>query len=181
MTEQFLPIGVQNFEKMRTNNFIYVDKTRYFYDMVRPGQGYYFLSRPRRFGKSLTISTLRCLFQGRKELFDNLWIAKNTQWEWEKHPVVLIDFNQISHDTPESLKAGLESSLRGIGQLNQIQLNESLLKAFSKRSNEATKDPKKLSYLFKLAANFLSFIGITRNVSKTILTFSSSSLTFSSY
>jgi len=122
-----LPIGNSSFEIIQQDKQLYVDKTKYIFKMVDEGM-YYFMSRPRRFGKSLTISTLRCLFQGKKELFDNLWIAKNTQWEWKKHPVILIDFNQISHDTPESLKAGLESSLRGIGQLNQIQLNESLLK-----------------------------------------------------
>jgi len=64
---------------------------------------YYFMSRPRRFGKSLTVSTLRCLFQGKKDLFEGLWIAENTDCEWKEHPVILIDFNEISNDTPENL------------------------------------------------------------------------------
>ncbi len=122
-----LPIGDSSFESIRQGNRLYVDKTRYIFQMTDQGK-YYFLSRPRRFGKSLTVSTLRCLFQGRKELFEGLWIAENTDREWNPHPVILIDFNGISHDTPENLKKGLESSLRTIGALYDIQLKESLLK-----------------------------------------------------
>ena len=75
-----LPIGNASFEIIQQDKQLYVDKTKYIFKMIDEGM-YYFLSRPRRFGKFLTISTLRCLFQGKKELFDNLWIAKNTQWE----------------------------------------------------------------------------------------------------
>jgi len=57
MEEKFLPVGVQDFERMRTGRFVYVDKTRYIHEMTKPDQGLYFLSRPRRFGKSLTVST----------------------------------------------------------------------------------------------------------------------------
>jgi len=128
MNEPFLPIGVQNFERMRTGKFVYVDKTRHIHEMCRPDQGFYFLSRPRRFGKSLTVSTLRCLFRGKKELFDGLWIAENTEWEWKPHPVVLLDFNEISHDTPENLKLGLEENLQDHARKNEIRLNSSLLK-----------------------------------------------------
>ncbi|MDM8550427.1 ATP-binding protein [Desulfobacterales bacterium HSG2] len=128
MNEPFLPIGVQNFERMRTGNFVYVDKTRHIYEMIRPDQGFYFLSRPRRFGKSLTVSTLRSLFRGKKELFDGLWIAENTEWEWKPHPVVLLDFNEISHDTPENLKLGLEENLQDHARKNEIRLKSSLLK-----------------------------------------------------
>ncbi len=122
-----LPIGDSSFESIRQGNRLYVDKTRYIFQMTDQGK-YYFLSRPRRFGKSLTVSTLRCLFQGRKELFEGLWIAENTDREWKQHPVIVIDFNGISHDTPENLKKGLESSLRTIGAIYDIQLKESLLK-----------------------------------------------------
>ena len=75
--EKFLPLNVQNFEEMIAGNFIYVDKTKYIYEMVRIPQAYYFLSRPRRFGKSLTVSTLKFLFEGRRELFKYLWIEKS--------------------------------------------------------------------------------------------------------
>ena len=109
MENPFLPVGVQHFETIRTGDFIYVDKTRFILEMVRPPQGLFFLSRPRRFGKSLTVSTLRCLFEGKQELFEGLWIQKHGKWAWETYPVVVIDFNQISHDTPERLQAGLDS------------------------------------------------------------------------
>ena len=70
-----LPIGVQSFEKMREGGFIYVDKTRYVHELVMYS-GQYFLSRPRRFGKSLFLSTLKAYWQGRKELFEGLEIAE---------------------------------------------------------------------------------------------------------
>jgi len=124
---QKLPVGDSSFESIRKDNQVYVDKTRHIFQMVDKGK-YYFLSRPRRFGKSLTVSTLKCLFQGRKDLFEGLWIAQNTDWEWKPYPVIVIDFNEISHDTPENLKLGLESSLRNTGQTYDIQLSESLLK-----------------------------------------------------
>ena len=72
---QKLPVDIQAFEIMRGENYLYVDKTRHVYRMATEGR-YYFLSRPRRFGKSLLVSTLKCLFQGRKELFEGLWIAE---------------------------------------------------------------------------------------------------------
>ena len=65
------PIGIQSFEKLRKERFLYVDKTKYIYELVDQGV-YYFLSRPRRFGKSLLISTIEAYFQGKKELFDGL-------------------------------------------------------------------------------------------------------------
>ncbi len=89
---QKLPIGKSSFESIRERNELYVDKTRHFYQMLEEGD-FYFISRPRRFGKSLTVSTLRCLFQGRKELFDGLWIVQQGEWEWKEYPVIVIDFN----------------------------------------------------------------------------------------
>ena len=103
---QKLPIGISSFEVMRTRGFLYVDKTEWIHQLVTEGI-YYFLARPRRFGKSLLVSTLRCLFEGRRELFEGLWIAEPGRWEWTPHPVVLIDFNRIALDTPEQLVAGL--------------------------------------------------------------------------
>ena len=69
-----LPIGVQDFEKLREGDFFYVDKTEYIYDLVASGIPY-FLSRPRRFGKSLLLSTMKCYFEGRRDLFDKLAIC----------------------------------------------------------------------------------------------------------
>ncbi len=124
---QRLPVGDSSFESIRANECVYVDKTRHLFQMADEGK-YYFMSRPRRFGKSLTVSTLRCMFQRKKDLFDGLWIAENTEWEWKPHPTVLLDFNEISHDTPENLKLGLGENLQNHARENEIPLRSSLLK-----------------------------------------------------
>ncbi|MBN2247052.1 MAG: AAA family ATPase [Candidatus Aminicenantes bacterium] len=95
-SDQKLPLDIQAFEIMRGEKYLYVDKTRHVYQMAAGGR-YYFLSRPRRFGKSLLVSTLKCLFQGRKELFEGLWITEHGGWEWQEHPVVTIDFSEIAN------------------------------------------------------------------------------------
>ena len=90
-----LPIGVQSFEVMRQEQFLYVDKTRYIYELAHTGRQY-FLSRPRRFGKSLFLSTLKAYWQGRKELFEGLEIAeleKDHEGAFEPYPVFYFDFN----------------------------------------------------------------------------------------
>ena len=95
------PVGIQNFEKIRSGNYCYIDKTELIYKLVKSGQ-YYFLSRPRRFGKSLLISTLEAYFQGKKELFEGL--AMDTlETEWTEYPILHLDLNAQKYDTPESL------------------------------------------------------------------------------
>ena len=90
-----LPIGIQDFSELRTGNFVYIDKTELLYPLLTEAKTY-FLSRPRRFGKSLLISTLRYLFEGRKDLFEGLWIEN--KWDWnEKYPVIRLSFDAISH------------------------------------------------------------------------------------
>ena len=84
------PIGIQDFEKIRKDGFVYVDKTDLVYKMVQKG-GYYFLSRPRRFGKSLLVSTLEAYFSGKKELFDGLAIAE-LEKDWIQYPVLRFDY-----------------------------------------------------------------------------------------
>ena len=108
---QQLPIGEQNFAKLRKSNMLYVDKTEQIYRLLQ-GSSYNFLSRPRRFGKSLTLSTIRNLFQGEKELFKGLWIEN--QWDWSvKHPVVHLSFNQIGY-AEIGLAAALTKALRQV-------------------------------------------------------------------
>lgn len=124
---QKLPVGDASFESIRKRNGLYVDKTRYIFKMIDKGK-YYFISRPRRFGKSLTVSTLKCLFEGKKELFDDLWIAAHGQWQWKKHPVIVIDFNQISHDTPENLKHSLQRSMMKMAQAWGVTSDAPLIK-----------------------------------------------------
>ena len=92
---------------MRTAGQVYVDKTELIYKMAREINSAYFLSHPRRFGKSLLVSTLSELFQGKRELFDGLWIDREGDWEWQSHPVIVLDFNEIPSETPEALEANL--------------------------------------------------------------------------
>ena len=82
------PIGIQSFDRLREDGFVYVDKTALVYNLVQTGS-IYFLSRPRRFGKSLLVSTLACYFQGRKELFDGLAIA-DLEKDWLQYPIFRI-------------------------------------------------------------------------------------------
>jgi hypothetical protein len=124
--EKFLPISVQNFAEMITGNFVYVDKTRYVYEMVRIPQAYYFLSRPRRFGKSLLVSTLKALFEGRKGLFKGLWI-ESSDWPWKPHPVVTVDFSQVKLTTAATFEESLSSALDQIAAPHAIQLKHNLL------------------------------------------------------
>ncbi|MFP4308629.1 MAG: AAA family ATPase [Desulfococcaceae bacterium] len=116
-----LPIGKSSFESIREKNDLYVDKTRHIFELVDRGE-YYFLSRPRRFGKSLTVSTLKCLFEGKRELFEGLWIAQNTDWEWKEHPVVVLDFNEIPHRDPETLRNALSGDLQLMADRHGIPL-----------------------------------------------------------
>lgn len=96
-----IPIGVQSFEKLRTENLTYVDKTALIHRLVTTGHNY-FLARPRRFGKSLLLSTLRCYFEGRKELFENLDI-NFLERKWLKHEVIALDFCMNTGSEPDNL------------------------------------------------------------------------------
>lgn len=95
------PIGIQDFEKLRTNGYSYVDKSRFVYKLATEGE-YYFLSRPRRFGKSLFLSTLKAYFQGKKELFEGLAIY-DLETEWKKYPIFHIDLNTANFREKDSL------------------------------------------------------------------------------
>ena len=103
------PIGIQNFAKIRTEGYAYVDKTALMYKMVSEGE-YYFLSRPRRFGKSLLLSTLEAYFEGRKELFQGLAVEQMEQ-EWKSHPILHLDLNIGKYDTAEALNDMLNDFL----------------------------------------------------------------------
>ncbi len=115
-----------SFLKLIRGGYLYVDKTEHVYKLVKR-DGLYFLSRPRRFGKSLLISTFKALFQAQKELFKGLWIDRHGNWEWTEHPVVIFDFNSISHGSYEELKAGLLSAIDLSAKDNGIKLANPLL------------------------------------------------------
>ena len=89
-------IGQQSFEDLRRDDCIYVDKTEYIVDILSSGTRYYFLGRPRRFGKSLLLSTIKCFFEGKRELFQGLYID-SMPWDWEEWPVIYIDLNRGSY------------------------------------------------------------------------------------
>ncbi|MBS1988815.1 AAA family ATPase [Candidatus Dependentiae bacterium] len=123
-----LPIGEQTFSELINPNTLYVDKTQYLYNLIRQGRGRYFFSRPRRFGKSLTCSTLSAIFSGCKELFKDLWIGQS-DYEWVARPVLFFDFSQIDHRAADVLTQGLHSSLDAHAEKYSIVLKEKLLKA----------------------------------------------------
>ena len=105
------PIGIQDFEKLRTKGYSYVDKSRFVYKLATEGE-YYFLSRPRRFGKSLFLSTLEAYFQGKKELFEGLAIY-DLETEWKKYPIFHIDLNTANFREKDSLYNVLNDYLTG--------------------------------------------------------------------
>ena len=100
------PIGIQSFSHLREDGYVYVDKTALIYQLVKNGK-VYFLSRPRRFGKSLLVSTLKCYFEGKKDLFKGLAMEK-LEAEWKEHPVFHIDFNGDNFTQPGTLEKKIE-------------------------------------------------------------------------
>ncbi|MDR3124328.1 MAG: AAA family ATPase, partial [Endomicrobium sp.] len=117
-----LPIGTQSFEVLRRSGNIYVDKTEHIYNLISNGR-IYFLSRPRRFGKSLLISTLKELFRGKKEIFEGLYICD--KWDWtKKYPVIHLDFTEIEYETGEQLKISLEKFLDDTATRESIKLEK---------------------------------------------------------
>lgn len=109
MVRKKYPIGIQNFEKLRRGGFCYVDKTAQVYELADTGC-YYFLSRPRRFGKSLLLSTIEAYFQGKRELFEGLAI-ESLEKEWNAYPILHLDLNTEKYDTPEALENMLNDAL----------------------------------------------------------------------
>ena len=104
------PIGIQNFGEVRRGGYAYVDKTALMYKMVSEGK-YYFLSRPRRFGKSLLLSTLEAFFSGERELFKGLY-ADCVEWDWKEFPILHLDLNTEKYDSKEALTIILERTLQ---------------------------------------------------------------------
>ncbi len=116
-----LPIGIQTFSELIQEGYIYIDKTRQIHKLFSDGGKYYFISRPRRFGKSLLLSTLKEIFSGNKELFDGLWIYDKI--DWEPHPVIHIDFLGLNYKTPQRLEETLERLIEDIATSYGIDLD----------------------------------------------------------
>ena len=103
------PIGIQDVEKLREGGYLYVDKTQQMYALLSSGK-YFFLSRPRRFGKSLMLSTLKYFFQGRRDLFEGLWVDREAEHDWAEHPVLHVSFSTLGYKDL-GLEAALHQSL----------------------------------------------------------------------
>ena len=129
-----LPIGIQTIQEIITNGYIYVDKTQFALELIKEGK-HYFLSRPRRFGKSLFVSTLKEIFKGNKALFEGCHIAESN-YDWKPYPVLLLNFGDIKNKTPEKLEVDLRDTLNTIGEEQGIEVVkpslESHLKALIK-------------------------------------------------
>ncbi len=123
MENQKYSIGIQDFAKLREENYVYVDKTKYIYEMLQGA--YYFLSRPRRFGKSLLVNTLYYLFEGRKDLFKGLWIEEKI--EWKKHPIIKFDFSEL--DFEENLEKTIKERLFEIAKNYKVTLTKTTAKS----------------------------------------------------
>ncbi len=134
------PVGIQNFEKIRKDDFFYIDKTALIYKLVNNGR-YFFLSRPRRFGKSLLISTLEAYFEGKRELFEGLAIEK-LEKDWVKRPVLHLDLNTEKYETPESIENILNDTLCQWEKIYGTEPSETSLplrfKGIIRRANEKT-------------------------------------------
>jgi hypothetical protein len=117
-----LPIGIQTFENLIQGNYIYVDKTKHLYELVKGEQGVYFLSRPRRFGKSLLVSTLSSIFKGDKELFKNLWIY-DSDYTWEKHPVIKLSMANSQVGETDTMETRIKIQLNYIAEEYGIELD----------------------------------------------------------
>ena len=131
---------VYTFEELRNGDFLYVDKTESIWRLIQSTKEGYFLSRPRRFGKSLLVSTLKAIFEGRRELFDGLAISKK-EYDWKPYPVIHLDMGNCSAKTPKALEGFIEDRLCDIaaehgvtlrGQSNATRF-ESLISALGKQ------------------------------------------------
>jgi len=120
-----LSIGTQELSIFKEKNYIYVDKTEIIHKLISSGR-YYFLSRPRRFGKSLLVNTMEELFLGNKELFENTWIYKNWNFE-DKYPVIKISFAKLDYEYLGLYKT-IENTITIIANKNKIVLSNEGMK-----------------------------------------------------
>ena len=121
-----LTTSIDHFENLIRGNFLYVDKTEYVWQLIRPAQEMYFLSRPRRFGKSLLVSTLEAVFEGKRELFKGLALH-DKPYDWKKHPVIHLDLSNCGVQTPGDLGKYLTNQLENIADQFKLQLRGDLL------------------------------------------------------
>ncbi|NUU97718.1 AAA family ATPase, partial [Marinitoga sp. 1138] len=116
-----LPVGIQDYKEIIEENYIYVDKTKYLYDLINSGK-FYFMSRPRRFGKSLTVSTFYYLFKGEKELFKDTYIYD--KWDFKEYPIIRLNLLKAKSENTEKLKESLTKIIIQEGKRNGIKIEE---------------------------------------------------------
>lgn len=135
------PIGEQDFRSLRDMGCLYVDKTHYIEKLISSGNKYFFLARPRRFGKSLFLSTLRYFFEGKKELFQGLNIDSSS-WDWEAYPVLRLDLNTNRYDEKDQLEVVLDNLFRDWEQKFGVSVKDEdysqRLKTIIKTAHEKT-------------------------------------------
>lgn len=186
-----LPVGNHTFESLISGNALYIDKTEYIYKLLQSVKGVYFLSRPRRFGKSLLISTLAALFLGRRDLFEGLWIAEQSDYDFPSYPVIQIDFSQkrivsqadlekhiryltdkIAHEmgielTYEAYDGRFAELIEKMGQTQKVvilidEYDKPLLDNFDNPERDAMKDMLKGFYgVIKASDPYLRFVFLT--------------------
>lgn len=120
-----LPTGIQNIEEILSGNFVYVDKTGLAHKLITNAK-HYFLSRPRRFGKSLFVSALKQIFEGNKDLFKGLKIH-DSNYDWTSYPVLHFDFSRMPNGSPEELKLGLMETIKNMARQNNVSVKGSSL------------------------------------------------------
>ena len=118
-----LTSSVYSFNDLIQGNFLYVDKTEFIWQLIRPAKAMYFLSRPRRFGKSLTLSTLKAVFEGKKELFKGLAIY-DKPYDWKPYPIIHLDMNGFDFSSTDALKISLNRLMRETAEFHHLQLTE---------------------------------------------------------
>jgi hypothetical protein len=141
-----LPIGISDFKSMIEEGYQYIDKTELIHHLITKQKPLYFLSRPRRFGKSLLVSTLKHLYSGNKALFKDTWIGKHSSYSWKQHPIIHLDFSALDNTTSEEFKWSISHALNKIGLSFEIDLKadrtpgsklETLITTLSKKNKVA--------------------------------------------
>lgn len=151
------PLGIQTFEKIIENDFLYIDKTEEIYHLVRTSR-YYFYARPRRFGKSLILSTIKSIYQGKKELFKGLWIEN--QWDWsKKHPVIHIGFSGMGH-RELGLKEAISKELDLIASKHNILFKETdYIRKFKELITQLGEDRKVVLLIDEYDKPIIDYLG----------------------
>ena len=168
-----LPVGIQSFEKLREDDFLYVDKTQAIFNLLQSA-GYFFLSRPRRFGKSLTLSTIKAIYEGKQELFKDLWIED--QWDWSQtRPVIHFSFSKMDYQD-SGLTEAIKQTLHFQAELHQITLESTTIKnLFSELLNKLAQQQGKVVLLIdeydKPLIDYLDDIPTAKANQKTLKTF----------